>query len=141
MHNITQLFEKKQDLYINTRDESTDNLAESESCKLKIRYNRKTAANNIKAAEIYVTLKYLSNYNFTNFGINLLVTWSDSLILFTIQDVPFRGSSWIGKGVKRPPIPKICQTYPATKEIRTVKPYLEKIKKTYKTRDTPLEFC
>ena len=45
-----------------------------------------------------------------------------------------------GKG-KRPPFPKICQTYPTMMKLGTVIPYPKKIQKTYESRDTPLEFC
>ena len=46
-----------------------------------------------------------------------------------------------GGGAKRPPLRKICLTYPNTMKLGTVIPYLKKIQKKYKSRDTPLEFC
>ena len=46
-----------------------------------------------------------------------------------------------GWGAKRLPLPKICHTYPTKMKLGTVIPYLKKIKKIYKSRDTPLEFC
>ena len=57
-----------------------------------------------------------------------------------IQDGPFRNSLRIGRWAKRLPLPKICHTYP-TMMKRTVIPYLKKIKKTYKSRDTLLKVC
>ena len=36
---------------------------------------------------------------------------------------------------------KICLTYPTIMKLGTVVPYLKKIQKIYKSRDTPLEFC
>ena len=39
------------------------------------------------------------------------------------------------------PIPKMSHTYPAMIKLGTLKPYLKKIQKIYKSRDTPLEFC
>ena len=53
-----------------------------------------------------------------------------------IQDGPFRDCSWIGGGQKGP-LPKICHTYPAMMKLGTVIPYLKKIQKIYKSRDTP----
>ena len=41
---------------------------------------------------------------------------------------------------KRPPLPKICLTYPAMMKLGTVTPYPKKIQKIYESRDTPLEF-
>ena len=37
--------------------------------------------------------------------------------------------------------PKICHTYPTMMKLGIVIPYLKKIKKIYKSRDTPLAFC
>ena len=45
-----------------------------------------------------------------------------------------------GKG-KRPPFPKICQTYPTMMKLGTVIPYPKKIQEIYESRDTPPEFC
>ena len=52
-----------------------------------------------------------------------------------------------GRG-KKPPspslptFPKICHTYPTMMKYGTVIPYLNKIKKIYESRDTPLDyFC
>ena len=47
---------------------------------------------------------------------------------------------WSGEA-KRPPLPKICHTYPKMMKFGTVVPYLKKIQKLYESRDTPLEFC
>ena len=44
-------------------------------------------------------------------------------------------------GAKRPPLPKICDTYPTMMKLDTVTPYLEKIQKIYESRDTLSEFC
>ena len=44
-------------------------------------------------------------------------------------------------GPKRPPLPKICHTYPTLVKLGTVMPYLRKIQNIYESRDTPLEFC
>ena len=44
-------------------------------------------------------------------------------------------------GPKRPDLPKICRTYPTMMELGTFIPYLKKIQKIYKSRDTPIEFC
>ena len=44
-------------------------------------------------------------------------------------------------GYFRPPLPKICHTYPTMMKHTTVIPYLKKIQKTYQSRDAPLTFC
>ena len=44
-------------------------------------------------------------------------------------------------GTKRPTLPKICCTYPTMIKLGTHIPYLKKIQKTYKSRDTPLVIC
>ena len=46
-----------------------------------------------------------------------------------------------GKGVKKPPLPKICHTCPTIMKLSTVIPYLKKIQKIYESRDTPLIFA
>ena len=47
---------------------------------------------------------------------------------------------WGGRGFLAPP-PKIRHTYPSMIKLGTVIPYLKKIQKMYKSRDTSLEFC
>ena len=47
-----------------------------------------------------------------------------------------------GKGGQTgPPSLFNCRTYPKMMKLDTVIPYLKKILKKYKTRDTLLEFC
>ena len=41
---------------------------------------------------------------------------------------------------KVPPLHKICHSYPTMMKLGTLTPYLKKIEKIYKSRDTPLEF-
>ena len=53
-----------------------------------------------------------------------------------IQDGLFWGCSWIGGGAFWPPLPKISHTYSTTIKLGTVIPYLRKIHKMYKLRDT-----
>ena len=57
-----------------------------------------------------------------------------------IHNGHFRGCSRMG-GPKRPPLPKICHTYPAIIKLGTVIPYLKRIQKIYKSRDTHHGFC
>ena len=45
---------------------------------------------------------------------------------------------WRGK---KAPLPNICHAYPIMMKLGTVIPYLRKIQKIEKSRDTPLEFC
>ena len=47
---------------------------------------------------------------------------------------------WSGGG-KKPPLPKICHTYPTMMKLGTVIPYPKEIQKIYESRDAPLEFC
>ena len=39
------------------------------------------------------------------------------------------------------PLPKICYTYPTLMKLGTFLPYLKKMQKVYKSRDTDLDFC
>ena len=61
-----------------------------------------------------------------------------------IQDGPFQGSSHMGVGGwgggKKVSLPKIYHTYPTMMKLGTLIPYLKKIQKIYKSRDTALEF-
>ena len=61
-------------------------------------------------------------------------------VLNPIQDGLFRGCLRM-EGAKRPPLPKICHTYPTMMKLGTVIPYPKKIQKIYESRDKPLEFC
>ena len=62
------------------------------------------------------------------------------LCINPIQDGPFWGCLRMGES-KRPPLPKICHTYPTKMKLSTVIPYLKMAQKIYELRDTPLEFC
>ena len=46
-----------------------------------------------------------------------------------------------GWGSQKGPLPKFCHTYPTMMKLGTVIPYLKKMQKIYKSRDTSLEFC
>ena len=48
---------------------------------------------------------------------------------------------WREEGAFWLPLPKIRHTYPTIMKLGTVIPYLRKIQKMYKSRDTFLEFC
>ena len=70
------------------RDEPNNNLADSESLKLKIKITGKTSANdNEKDVEIMVPLKYLSIFWRTlempliNCEVNLILTWSSTCVI------------------------------------------------------------
>ena len=47
----------------------------------------------------------------------------------------------MGGGALLAPLPKIRHAYPTMLKLGTVIPYLRKIQKMYKSRDTSLEFC
>ena len=56
----------------------------------------------------------------------------------------FRAAYGWRVGGKKAPLPKICHIilqYPTMMKIDTTIPYLKKIQKMYKSRDTSLEFC
>ena len=53
----------------------------------------------------------------------------------------FRAAHKWGAVKKAPSIPNICHTYPTMIKLCTVIPYLKKIPKICKLRDTPLEFA
>ena len=62
-------------------------------------------------------------------------------ICLTLFRMGFFGAAHGWRGPKRPPLPKICPTYPAMMKLGTVISYPKKIQKIYESRDTPLEFC
>ena len=51
------------------------------------------------------------------------------------------GTAYEWGGGKKTALSKICHTYPILMKLGTVAPYLKKIQKIHKLRDTPLEFC
>ena len=55
------------------------------------------------------------------------------------------GFFWAGhewrRGCLFSPLPKICHTDPTMIKLGAVIPYVKKIQKMYKSRDTSLEFC
>ena len=61
-----------------------------------------------------------------------------SLILFRV-DLFGAAHGWVG--AKKTLLPNICYTYLTMMKLSTVIPYLTKIQKNYKLRDTPLEYC
>ena len=44
-----------------------------------------------------------------------------------------------GLGWQKGPLPNVCHTYPTMMKLDTVTPYLKKIQKINKSRDTPLD--
>ena len=59
-----------------------------------------------------------------------------------IQDGIFRGCLRMGGGGgKKPPLSKICHTYPTMIKLGTVIPYPKKFQKKYESRDTHPDFC
>ena len=67
------------------RDETNDNLADSESLKSKIKITRKTpAAGNEKDVEIMISLKYLwktLEMPLMSCEVNLILTWSSTCVI------------------------------------------------------------
>ena len=51
------------------------------------------------------------------------------------------GRRGIGGDAKRPPLPKICHTYPTMMKLGTLIPYPKRIQKIYKSRYALLKFC
>ena len=65
------------------------------------------------------------------------------LCINPIQDEPFFGlflDEGVG-GVKEVALPKICHTYSTMMRLVTVISHLNKIQKSYESRDTVPEFC
>ena len=42
---------------------------------------------------------------------------------------------------KKPPLPKICHSYPAVMKLGIVIPYIKKMQKSNESRDAALQFC
>ena len=59
------------------------------------------------------------------------------VIPFTLFRMGIFGAAHGWEGPKRPPLPKICHTYPTVMKLGTVIPYLKKIWKIYESRGTP----
>ena len=80
------------------RDDSNDNVTQSESFKYKTKITGKTpAARNTKDVKIAVPLKYLSDFwrtlemQLINCEINLILTWSEaSVISFATGETKFK---------------------------------------------------
>ena len=91
-------------------------------------------------------LKIIQFLYFIKFHWNIywnIVSYTKQLIgCLTLFRMGFFGAAhgWEGEA-RRPPLPKICHTYPIMMKLGTVIPYLKKIQKLYESRDTPLEFC
>ena len=62
------------------------------------------------------------------------------LLLNPIQDGSYWGCLQMRES-KKALFLEICHTYPTVMKFATVIPYLKKILKTCRSRDTPLEFC
>ena len=93
-----------------------------------------------KTTQIF-TVKLTERSNHT-FSVCFMNHFFQTYALFNpIQDGPFQGFSRIRGEPTRPPLPKICHTYPIMMKLGTVIPYLKKIQKIYESRDTPLDFC
>ena len=75
----------------------------------------------------------------------------DRSVLYSPFHLSYPYSGWGFSGLlmdrrggadKKAPLTEICHTYPTTTmKLGRVVPYPRKIKKIYKSRDTPLEFC
>ena len=63
-----------------------------------------------------------------------------TLTLFTMGFFGAAHGRGGGPPPKRPPLPKICHRYSTMMKLGTVIPFLKKIQKTYKSRDTALAF-
>ena len=69
------------------------------------------------------------------------VSISVTITFNPIQHGVFRGCSRMGGGAFWPALPKIRHTFPTMMKLSTIIPYLRKIQKMYKSRDTSLGFC
>ena len=82
------IIQKHQEVYGNTMNDPTDNTADYESFKYKIKITRKTPDDgNRKDVEIIVPLKLLSNFwrtlemTLINCEVNLILTWSNDCVI------------------------------------------------------------
>ena len=76
--------------------------------------------------------------NFNVFFLAIFDKITVKLNFSTIQDGSFRGFWRMGGDPKRPPILKICHTYPTMMKLGTVILYLKVIQKLCQSRDTAL---
>ena len=83
----------------------------------------------------------MGNFYAVNQFQHFIFTNLEHIEINSIQDGHFRGCSRMGRGAKRPPLPKICHTYPTMMKLGIVIPYLKKTQKIYESRDTPPDFC
>ena len=63
------------------------------------------------------------------------------LAILTLLRIGLFGAAHGWGLAKRPCLPTICHTYSTAMKLGTLIPYLKKIQKIYKSRDTLLEFC
>ena len=75
-----------------------------------------------------------------NFVINAIII-EVNIERLTLFRMGFFGAAHGWEGPFWPPLPNIRHTYPTIMKLCTVIPYLRKIQKMYKSRDTSLEFC
>ena len=122
---------------------------------------KKTSNHNVKVEKMVVFVKafeyYYHKFNFDslklkfkpkfNHGFTMVMAIYNVLFdkLYTILTLFTMGLfSWgfirIGGGAEKDPLRKIRLTYPTMITFGTIIPYLKKIQKIYKSRDTPLEF-
>ena len=85
----------------------------------------------IRSSSAQITIK-LCNTNGNN-GNNESI-FATILTLFRMDF--FGAAHWWGGGGEKPPLPKICHTYPTMIKLGTVIPYPKKIQKIYESRDT-----
>ena len=89
------------------------------------------------AKKIHPTLSRLTDQDFFSMYFPSLIK---NMFLTLFWMGLFRAAHGWG-GQKRPPIPKICHTYPTIMKLGIIIPYLRKTQKIYESRDTPFEFC
>ena len=88
----------------------------------------------------YIKQYYVLRVYFSTLTFLFFITFILNYAIFNLQDGPFRGCSRM-RGAKKAPLTKMSHTYLAMMKLGTVKSYLKKIQKIYKSRETVLEFC
>ena len=106
-------------------------------CLCKFKYNHQVS---------YFDINYKTKLVETFVTLQKLFTWAEKVVVLQIinpiQHGLFRGCSRMGAwGGFWPPFPKIRHTYPTIMKLGIVIPYVRKIQKIFKSRDTCLDFC
>ena len=100
----------------------------------------KTVGNYIVFTSVFLIIRCDTHRKKDDNNENRTDNWYFFFPFKSIQYGLFWGCSRMRRA-KRSPLPKNCQIYPTMMKLDTVVPYLKKIQKIYKSRDTLNDFC